>query len=375
MIITVAKEQESLETRVILTPGAVQRLVEKGHGVSVERGAGECANFTDEEYVRAGAQILFGEDEAFGRGEIVLKIGCPTPQELDLTHPGQTIMGLHHWAVAPREAFQALLERQVTVVGLELIEDDDGMRPIMYSMSEIAGAMAIFEAGHLLMSHGGGRGVLLGRAPGIRPATVVILGAGAFGRNAARVALGCGAQVILLDSDLEGLRWANMRFERRVITGVYDRASLAKLLPNTDVLIGSAYVPAGRAPDLVTREMVRLMRPGAVIIDASIDQGGCVETSRPTTLLHPTFTWEGIIHYCVPNMPANVGRTASYALTNSTFPYIERIADLGMDEAIRQDSELCRGLYAHQGFCRQESTAKLLDVEHRPLDCAACGRG
>jgi alanine dehydrogenase len=278
-------------------------------------------------------------------------------------------MGLHHMSVAPREIFEGLLERRVTVVGLELIEGDDGRRPILYAMSEIAGAQSIFVAGHLLMSHHGGRGVLLGRAPGIRPATVVILGAGAFGRNAARVALGAGAQVILLDRDLEGLRWANMRFARRVITGVYDRASLEKLLPNTDVLIGSIFVPGGRSPHLVTEDMVRKMRPGSVIIDASIDQGGVVETSRPTTLLDPTFVRHEIIHYCVPNMPANIARTATYALTNSTYPYIRRIADVGIAEAILEEPGLCRAIYTHRGRCHQASTAKIFDVDHYELPC------
>jgi alanine dehydrogenase len=187
------------------------------------------------------------------------------------------------------------------------------------------------------------------------------------------VALGAGAQVILLDRDLERLRWANMRFQRRVITGIYDRPSLSKLLPSTDVLIGAVLVPGGRAPHLVTEDMVRLMRPGSVIVDASIDQGGCVETSRPTTFLHPTFVRDDVIHYCVPNMPGNIARTATYALTNSTYPYLERIADLGIAEAIRRDRPLCRGVYMHQGVFRQASTARIFDLEHQPLECEACG--
>ncbi len=339
----VPKEVRDLELRVGLTPAGVLGLVRAKHSVYVERDAGAGAGFSDEDYRQAGAQIIYSAAEAYGRADMVVKVTRPTAEEHSLFRTGQTISCFLHLSVASPDLVEALVEREVTAVAYETIQEEDGLLPVLLPLSEVAGRLTPIIAGQLLMSthsqrrpmgrlsagESGGRGILLSGIPGVPPAAIVILGGGVLGSSAARAFLGLGAQVTVLDADVKRLRHLDDIFGGRITTMLSNEYNLNRVVEFADVLVGCVLVPGRRAPVLISRDMVRRMRHGSVIIDFAIDQGGCVQTSRPTTLRDQTFVDEGVIHHCVPNMTATVARTASHALTNAVLPYLQSVGAYG----------------------------------------------
>lgn len=362
MDIGIPVERSASERRVALTPAGVERLVRRGNRVFVERWAGQGASFTDDEYVNAGAQLSYSADEVYGRADLLLKVLSPTPDEIALLPSGKILMCFLQPGVMPREGFQQLLDRRIFGLAMELIEDRPRNAPILRAMSEIAGPMAIQTAAYLLQSSGGGRGVLLGGAPGIPPAVVVILGAGAVGTTATRTALGNGAQVVVLDRDLDRLRAIEDRFGPAVTTMFADARNVGRASAFADVMIGAAAIRGDRTPMVVTEEMVRNMKPGSVILDLSIDQGGCVEGIRPTSISEPTYIREDVVHYAVSNMAANVARTATYALTNVCLPYVREIATFGVEAACKADHGLRKGFVTASGKCLRPKLAEWFGV-------------
>ncbi len=349
MEIGVPKEVRDLEMRVGLTPAGVLALVRAGHTVYVERGAGNGAGFSNEDYRGAGAQIVYSATEAYGRADVVVKMTRPVAAEHSLFRPGQAILSFLHLATASADLYEALVERGITAIAYEMIQEEDGRLPVLLPMSEVAGRLAPVIAGRLLMNNGGGRGILLNGIPGVPPAAVVIMGGGMLGTNAARSFLGLGAQVTILDHDVRKLQHLDDMFAGRVTTMLANEYNLQRSVEFADVLVGCVRVRGRRAPVLVTREMVHRMRPGSVIIDFSIDQGGCVATSRPTTLRDQTYTEEGVIHHCVPTITATVARTASHALTNAALPYLLSLATYDLPAALEHTQALRQGVNLYQG--------------------------
>ena len=317
----IPKEVRDMETRVGLTPGGVQSLVQAGHTVYVERDAGTAAGYHDEDYRRVGGEIVYSAAEAYGRADVVCKIARPTAAEHALFREGQTLFAFLSLASASADLREALAEKQITAIAYERIQQPDGSRPVLLAASEIAGRLAPIIAGNLLMSDGG-RGVLLGGLPGIPPAAVVVLGAGVLGCTAAHAFLGVGAQVVILDNDIDKLRQLEKELNGRVTTMYATPTNINRAVLFADVLVGAAAVAGERAPLLVQESQVKAMRRGSIIIDYAIDEGGCIATSRPTTRRNPTFTTHQVIHYCVPNITAAVGRTTSKAITYAALPYL-----------------------------------------------------
>lgn len=350
MNVGVLKEDFKKEGRVALIPATAKALVSRGHSVFVESEAGIKSRFRDEDYIREGAQIVYSSDEIFGRSDIVLKVAPPSMNEYQKMKEGQIVFSAFNLAVARPEVIKLLLDKHITAIGYEIIQEDNGTLPILLPMSEIAGQLSILSASQYLQSNYEGRGVLLGGIAGVPPAMVVILGAGVAGTCAARTAIGLGAQVIMLDKDINRLRRIGELFQRQVITSVSNQYNIEKAVRFADVLIGAVLVPAQRAPILVRREIVREMRPKSIIIDISIDQGGCVETSRPITIYDPPYIEENVLHYPVPNMPAMVSRTATYALSNAFLSYLLQIVEMGIENAVRKNGALFRGVYTYKGF-------------------------
>ena len=361
MEIGIPLERQDSEYRVGMTPKAVGLLTQAGHRCYIEQGAGRAAGFEDAEYERAGGRIVYGAQEVYQRADLILKIGSLTPVEVELVREGQTICALWHLAARPRELIKTLLEKRITAIAYEMIQTEDGNLPVLHPLSEIAGRMAPQIAARWLQNDSGGRGVLISGLAGHPPAKVCILGAGVVGISAARAFLGLGARVTLLDRSLARLRYADERFHGRVSTMVSYDFNIASAVSRAYVLVGAVLVPGQRAPILVTREMVRSMRPRSVILDISIDQGGCVETSRPMTHRDPTFVDEGVIHYCVPNMPGIVARTATHAYLNAAWPYIQMLAGMGTEAAIEADPALRRGAVLHNGHIYSEHLAALIE--------------
>ncbi len=349
MNIGIPKERGDLELRVGLTPYGVELLTRAGHICYVEKEAGLGAGFTDYHYERAGGRIVYSGEEVYGRSDMVLKAVRPTEGELEWLREGQVIAGFLHLAAARRRKVEALLDKGITAIAYETIEEDDGTLPVLRTMSEVAGRMAPQLAATFLQSSYGGRGVLLSGVPGIPPARVAILGAGVLGTNAARTFLGSGASVFVLDRSLERLRDVDRQFNGRLTTMVSYSFNIARVARFAEVLIGAVLTPGARAPIIVTREMVRSMKRGAVILDFSIDQGGCVETSRLTTLRDPVFVEEEVVHFCVPNVPGAVPRTATHAFNNAVWPYIRHIADMGLEQALEDLPALARGVAVKDG--------------------------
>lgn len=367
MIIGVPRETHRHEHRAGLTPSAVARLAHSGHSVVIERGAGADAHFADRDYERAGAQIVYSREEAYGRAGVVCRVGMLDPEELELVRPGSTLCGFHHLAVTPRETVRRLINLELTLIGYEVVTDRDGSLPVLLPFSEMAGQMAVHTAAHLLQHEPGGRGILLGEVPGVPPPTVLVLGAGAVGTAAARQASAAGAHVIVVDAELRRLRRLSAAVPG-VVTAVAGLDRLEKFTAIADVVIGAVLVPGGRAPFLVTEAMVRAMKQGSVIIDVSIDQGGCVETSRPTTLADPAFIAHGVIHYCVPNMTANIPRTSSRALAGAALPYVSRLADRGVARALRETPSLARSVYLYRGKLVHSRAAEALGLPRESLE-------
>ncbi len=345
----VPKEIREREQRVALTPSGVLSLVRAGHTVYVERNAGTGAGWDDEEYRRAGAQIVYSAAEAYGRADVVVKVARPTEAEYRLFRMGQTIFSFLYLPVSSPDLLQALQAAEITAVAYEMIQGPGQRLPVLMTTSEVAGRMAPIIAGRLLMNDRGGRGVLLSGIPGVPPAAVVILGGGVVGANAARAFLGMRAQVVVLDRDLERLQYLDDLFDGQVTTMLSNAYNIRRAVAFADVLIGAVQTPGRRAPILVSTEMVRSMRPGSVIIDFSINHGGCIETSRPTTLNDPIYTAEGVVHHCVPNVTASVARTASYALNNAALPYLRAVGEYGLEGMAAHQPALARGVNLYEG--------------------------
>jgi alanine dehydrogenase len=363
MDIGVPREKRDFEKRVGLTPIGCQALVAEGHRVYVESSAGRGAGFSDEDYQQAGGEIVFSADEAFGRGELLLKVAPLLAEEHSLLQRGQTVLAFHHLATVPPRSMEALLQRHITAIAYETVQRPDGSLPVLVPMSQVAGRMAPQIASRYLESTFGGHGILLGGVPGVPPADVCILGAGVVGSYAARAFLGAGAHVTVLDLDPGRLETLERYAGSGVATMIAVDAELRRAVASVDVLVGAVLVPGGRAPILVTGDMVRSMRPSSVIIDFSIDQGGCVETSRPTTPRDPVFVAEDVVHYCVPNVPALVARTSTHALTNVTLPYVKEIAREGLRAALREDAALRAGVNIFEGRLVNPRVAASFGVE------------
>jgi alanine dehydrogenase len=346
--IGVIRERSAFDHRVALTPAVVHRLAEAGHMVWLEAGAGDGALFRDPEYIHAGAHIAYAPEEVIQRSELLAKISAPSAAEVRQCPPGMAMMAFFHMAVAERALRQELIERRVTAIGWEVIRQEGGRLPVLAAISEIAGQMTVPIAAHLLRSNSGGRGILLGGTAGLPPAHVVILGAGTVGSWAARAALAAGARVTVFDFDPGRLHQLLER-DPAVETCLADHNAVAACAASADVLIGAVLVAGTKTPHLVTRGMVETMKRGAAILDVSIDQGGCVETSRPTTIADPTFSYHGVTHFCVPNFTADLGRASSVAIAQAMLPYLLEIGRDGIETALERSPDLARGLYTHAG--------------------------
>lgn len=363
MDIGIPKETRLREHRVALAPSGVRTLVQKGHRVWVESDAGLAAGHPNPDYQAAGAQVAYSRHEVFARAALVATVFAPDPQEYEHLQKDQIVFGFWGLPATRPEDFRALADSEATAVGLEAIEDEAGRAPVRTSMSEIAGSLAIVMGSALLLNEFGGKGILLSGVPGVPPASFVVLGAGVLGRSAARAALGLGAQVTLLDVSVAHLREAASHLPSTVTTMLATPPNVEKALSFADLVLGAVAVRAERAPVLVTREMLRRMKPRSVVIDLSIDMGGCFETSRPTSLASPTYEVDGIIHVCIPNLPSGAARASTQALTNATLPYITAVADEGIDAALRGHAELARGTYLYRGRCANEGLARTFGAE------------
>ncbi|MEI7988717.1 MAG: alanine dehydrogenase [Chloroflexota bacterium] len=349
MIIGIPRGRQDSEFRVGLIPAGVKLLVEAGHSCYVEHQAGLGSGYTDYAYQLAGGTIAYNGDEVYGRSDLILTISCPTRQEFQWMRENQILIGFLSLAATNPENMLDLIQKNITAIGYEIIQDEEGHLPVLMSASQAAGRMVPQIAAMLLQNNYGGKGILLGGVPGVPPAEVVILGAGTVGKAAARTFIGTGATVYVLDQDLKRLQYLDDHFQGRVITMVSHDFNLEKMCKFADVLVGAVLVPGARSPIIVDRDIVRSMRPRSIIIDISIDQGGCFETSRPTTHTNPTYIEEGIIHYCVPNMTSVLGRTATQAMNNAFWPYIQKISEQGLDDAIQNDTSLAHGVYMLRG--------------------------
>jgi len=363
MNIGILKEVFPSERRIALTPGGVQTLAGLGATVYIERNAGALSFFSDDEYRSAGGTIVYSPEEVISRSDIILKVAPPTESELKFLHDGQTLFSAFHLAIAKRQTIEMLLKKNITAIAHELIENERGDLPIVQTMAEIAGQISIQVAAHYLQTREGGRGVLLGSIPGVPAADVLILGAGTVGRTAARVALGLGAKVMIIDKNINKLREVENLFQWRISTGISDKYNIENAVREADVLIGAVLLKGERTPHLVSESLVKQMKPGSVIVDISIDQGGCVETSRPTTLLDPTYVMHGIVHYCVPNTPASVPRTATVGWTNVLLPFLREATELGMEKVLRADIGLSKGVCTFRGQCTNLAAAKAFDLK------------
>ena len=356
MNICIPKERRPFEYRVGLSPQGVEILIQHGHTVFIEHDAGQGAGFPDREFEKMGAKIAYAVDEIYGRAELLLKIARPLDDELDMLQPGTTIAGFLHLASAQNNKIKALLKDNITSIAYEQIEERDGSLPVLRPFSQIGGAMTAEVASRLLQSDQGGRGVLLGGIPGIPPAEVVIIGAGTSGTYAARAFKALGAHVTVLDRGLNALQRIN-QIDSNFVTMLATPRNISRVCEYADVLVGAVLVPGARSPILITLEMVKKMKHRSVFIDLSIDQGGCSETSRPTTHDNPTYKEENVIHYCVPNMPGVVARTATYGFVNAAIEYIIEIADLGVEKAI-ENPAIEAGINTYKGELRHLSLLK-----------------
>jgi alanine dehydrogenase len=366
MVIGVPKEIKPEENRIAIVPGGTETLVHRGHRVIIEKGAGSRSGFTDEEYLAAGAQIIDEPGDIFSEADLILKVKEPLPEEYEFLKAGQVVFTYFHLA-ASEELTQNLMKRKIVGIAYETVQTEDGFLPLLFPMSEIAGRMAPQEGAKYLEETYGGRGILLGGVAGVPPGNVVILGGGTVGYNAARIALGMSASVTVLDINPCRLRMLDETFQGRITTMIADNYNLRMVIAYADLLIGAVLIPGARAPKLITREMLKTMRKGAVLVDVSIDQGGCAETSRPTTHSNPIYDEEGIIHYAVSNMPGAVPRTSTRALTLNTLPYVLEIADLGWKDAAVKNSVLAKGVNLVEGDITYKAVADAFNLPYIPL--------
>ncbi|AJC45163.1 alanine dehydrogenase [Xanthomonas sacchari] len=367
MLVGVPKEIKNHEYRIGLTPSGVRELVLHGHQVLVQRGGGQSIGLTDAEYERAGARIAEDAASVFAQAEMIVKVKEPQSEEYAMLRPGQLLFTYLHLAPDPQQA-AALQRSGCTAIAYETVTDGHGGLPLLAPMSEVAGRMAIQAGAHALEKAQGGSGVLLGGVPGVKPAQVLVIGGGVVGINAARMAMGLHARVTVLDRSLERLKYLDELYGQQLTTLYSTRDAIEQCLPHTDLVIGAVLIPGAAAPKLVSREQLALLRPGSVLVDVAIDQGGCFETSHPTTHQQPTYEVDGIVHYCVANMPGGVARTSTFALTNATLPFVLLLAEHGL-QALRDDQDLRNGLNVHAGKLTHRAVAQALGQEFvRPLD-------
>ncbi len=361
MNIGIPRERRPFEFRVGLSPAGVEMLTQSGHTVFVEHEAGAGAGFTDASYQNAGAKLVYSHEEALVRGDLVLKVARPLQDEIDLLRPGSILAGFLHLASARQDKIEGLLSKSITSIAYEQIQAPDGSLPVLRPFSQIGGAMAAQIAARLLQNNWGGKGILMGGVPGVAPADVVVLGAGVVGTYATQTFVGMGAHVTVLDRDLGALQRLWDRFSC-VTTLLSTSRNIERCISFADVLVGAVLIPGQRAPVLVTRKMVQAMKPRSVIMDISIDEGGCVETSRPTTHEHPVYVEEGVLHYCVPNMPGTVARTATHAFVNAAMPYIMDMAANGL-EAVLNNPSIEPAINTYNGEARH--LARLTGLKER----------
>jgi alanine dehydrogenase len=357
MIIGVPKEVKDHETRVGLVPSGVAALREAGHEVLVESHAGEGSSLTDREYMQAGAAILESAAEIWKRADLVVKVKEPQPKECDFFRPGLTLFTYLHLAPLP-DLTERLLKARVNGVAYETIREKDGSLPLLTPMSEVAGRMSVQVGAQYLERPNGGRGILLGGVPGVAPANVVILGGGIVGLNAAKMAIGMGAHVTIIDRSLNRLRELDDIFNGAVVTLASNSWTISENLKTADLVVGAVLIPGASAPHLVKREMIATMKRGAVVVDVAIDQGGCFETSHATTHTEPIYFVDGVLHYCVSNMPAAVPHTSTFALTNATFPYLLQLANHGLEQACERNAGLREGVNTYNGYITYAGVAE-----------------
>ena len=366
-IVGVPKEIKTDEYRVAMIPVGVEELTRAGHTVLIQAGAGQGSGIADEQYAAHGAEIVADAGEIWARADLIVKVKEPLFAEWAWMRPGQIVFTYFHFA-ADRGLTEAVMKSGITAVAYETIKDKNGTLPLLTPMSEVAGRMSIQEGAKFLERPFEGRGILLGGVPGVLPANVVVLGGGVVGANAAKTAAGLGANVILLDINLDRLRYLDDVMPPNVTTLYSDRHNVLNTIATADLVIGAVLIPGAKAPRLVRRDDLKRMPKRAVIIDVAIDQGGCVETARPTTHSKPTYIEEDVVHYCVTNMPGAVGRTSTYALTNVTLPYVLQLARTGLDAAIQQNAALAQGVNIHQGQVTNAAVAETFG-----LACASVG--
>ncbi len=362
MRVGVPKEVKTDEYRVALIPVGVEELTRAGHTVLIQGGAGQGSGISDEQYARNGADIVSSAEAVWRESDLIVKVKEPLPDEWALMRPGQTVFTYFHFA-ADEPLTRAVMQSGITAVAYETIKDARGTLPLLTPMSEVAGRMSIQEGAKFLERPFEGRGILLGGVPGVLPANVVILGGGVVGANAAKVAAGLGANVTILDVNLDRLRYLDDVMPKNVTTLFSDRHNIRDSISGADLLIGAVLIPGARAPFLVRHDDLKHMPPRSVIIDVAIDQGGCVETSRPTTHSKPTYIVDDVVHYCVTNMPGAVGRTSTYALTNVTLPYVLQLAKKGFEKAVRENPALAQGVNIHQGKVTNRAVAETFGFE------------
>lgn len=374
MIVGVPKEVKNLENRVSATPAAVHEYISRGHTVLVQSSAGSGSGYTDEEYVAEGAEIVESAEEVWGRAGMILKVKEPIAQEYGLMRSGQILFTYLHLA-NDEPLTRALVEKNVQAIAYETVQLPSRQLPLLTPMSEVAGRMSIQVGAHYLEKPQGGRGMLLGGIPGVLPAEVVVVGGGVVGTNAAKVALGMGANVTILELNAERLRDLDDILHGRINLLASSRKNIADAVAKADLVIGSVLIPGRRAPKLVTADMVSTMRPGSVMVDVAIDQGGCFETSKPTTHSDPVYVLDGVVHYCVTNMPGAVPRTGTQGLTNVTTPYGVAIADKGWERALLEDSTLAPGANVIEGQVTYQGVAEAFGMPYVPLELAIRGKG
>lgn len=369
MIVGVPREIKNNENRVSVTPMGAELLTKNGHSVLVETNAGVQSGFSNEMYETYGAKVLDTVEEVFSKADMIVKVKEPQPSEIAMIREDQIVFTYFHFA-ASKELTRGFIDTNAIGIAYETVTYSDGSLPLLVPMSEVAGRMAVQEGAKYLERRMGGKGVLLGGVPGVEPAVVTVLGGGVVGTNAAKIASGLGAKVYVLDVDLERLRYLDDVMPKNVYTLYSNQHNIRKMLESTDLLVGAVLIPGAKAPRLVTRDMLSLMGDGSVIVDVAVDQGGCIETVKPTTHEDPTFVVDGVIHYCVANMPGAVPNTSTIALTNATQPYMVKIANQGVDTILKHDPELRPGLNIYKGKVSHEGVADAFGLDYVPIDDA-----
>ncbi|MDG1986339.1 MAG: alanine dehydrogenase [Halieaceae bacterium] len=369
MIIGIPKEIKNHEYRIGMTPAGVKELVNNGHRVLVEQNGGVGIGLTDEDYISAGAEILGEVREIFELADMIVKVKEPQPEECKMLRPGQLLFAYLHLAPDPEQA-RLLVESGATCIAYETVTDDAGGLPLLAPMSEVAGRMAVQEGAYCLEKAQGGSGILMGGVPGVEPANVLVIGGGVVGLNAARVAMGMGSNVTIVDRSLARLKQIDELYGDKLNTLFSTTDAIEKHLKFSDVVIGAVLIPGAAAPKLVTRKMLKLMKPGSVLVDVAIDQGGCFETSKATTHEEPVYEVDGVTHYCVANMPGGVARTSTFALTNATLPYVISLANNGVEGALKNNTNFSNGLNVHKGMVTCQAVASALGYDYVSVDRA-----